>query len=415
AHGHIYQSPPKFVQLPDLTPPAIPQGITGLDEEGTERLSWQANTEGDLAGYRVYRSFIRNGEYVLISEGTIKETFLLDDLRESILTDSVFYQVQSSDIRSNYSVVSAAVPVHRQDITPPALPVLVKAMPTPEGITLAWRYSSSEDVAYHELLRKPKGTADWEVVLSIANEERDQYVLEDTTQIVGTCYIDQSPLERREYEYQFLAYDEGGLSAGSEIIQLRPYDTGQRGSIENFGIGEDCNWVNGSSSIDLALKDKMEQVIAEYDSIATIDVALRNSTIMGLEMAGIIESNEMTTWQGYSDAQFYTEISTLNADYEAGADTRVCQIILDWSYQLEANIGGFEIHRSRGGSRLKLYKTLPIEFFFDNGAPTSGTHSFSYADEDAESGVRYIYKIMAVYKDGAYSELSMPLTLVVTD
>lgn len=78
-------------------------------------------------------------------------------------------------------------------------------------------------------------------------------------------------------------------------------------------------------------------------------------------------------------------------------------------------MGGFEIHRSRDGSRMRLYKTLPIEFFFESGAPTSGTHSFAYRDEDTDSGIRYVYKIMAVYRDGGYSELSRPLTLVVTE
>ena len=413
AHGHIYQSPPKFVQLPDLTPPAIPQGISGLDEAGIVTLNWQANTEPDLKGYRIYRSFVPNGEFVLVSDGTISANTFSDDISNSILTDTVYYQVQSSDIRSNYSEVSPAIAILRTDITPPALPVLFKAMPTPAGVALGWRYSSSEDVVYHELQRKPKGTPDWEAILTISNEEQDQYVFEDTTQITATCYLDESDLERREYEYQFIAYDDSGLSAGSEIIVLRPYDTGQRGSIEDFQIKNDCDWVNGNSSIDLALKDKMEQVITEYEAINTIDVALRNSTIMGLEMAGVIESTEMATWQAYTDLQFYNEINTLHTDYLAGATERLCKLKLDWSYAMEANMGGFEIHRSRDGSRMRLYKTLPIEFFFESGAPTSGTHSFAYRDEDTDTSIRYVYKIMAVYSDGGYSELSRPLTLVV--
>ncbi|MEZ5044756.1 MAG: hypothetical protein R2828_32970 [Saprospiraceae bacterium] len=91
----------------------------------------------------------------------------------------------------------------------------------------------------------------------------DIYLLyTDSTQVTGICYLDESQLERREYDYQFVAFDEAGLAAGSEIISVRPYDSGSRGSIEDFQIEPDCRWVNGDSPIDLALKDKMEQVIA---------------------------------------------------------------------------------------------------------------------------------------------------------
>lgn len=413
AYGHQYQSPPKFVQLPDLSPPIAPQGISGVDEEGIVNLSWQANTEEDLEGYRIYRSFVRNGQFVLVSAGTIPENSYSDDLKTSVLTDSVYYRIQASDLRSNYSVYSPIIAVQRADITPPALPVLHKATPTPAGIALAWRYSSSDDVAYHELQRKPKDAPGWEALLQIGNEERDQYVLEDSSQITGICYLDESLLERREYDYQFVAFDEGGLAAGSEIVTVRPYDSGQRGSIENFQIQSACEWVNVNSPIDLALKDKMDQVITEYEATNTIDVALRNSTIMGLEMAGIIENTEMAAWQAYPDLQFYNEINTLHADYEAGATTQVCAINLNWAYEMEASVTGFQIHRSRRGSRMKLYKTLPIDFFFANGAPTSGNQSFSFSDEEIETEIRYVYKIMAVHSDGGYSEVSRPLTLVV--
>lgn len=411
-HGHVYQSPPKFVQLPDMTPPAIPQGISGLDEAGIVTLNWQANTENDLEGYRIYRSFVRNGQFVLVSEGTTPNNTFSDDLTTGVLTDSVYYKLQASDVRSNYSDYSPAIAIKRSDITPPALPVLYKAMPTPAGVALAWRYSSSADVAYHELQRKPKTAPGWETVLQIPNEDRDQYVFEDTAAVTGTCYLDESQLQRREYEYQFVAFDEGGLAAGSEIVTVRPYDSGERGAIESFQIQSDCDMINGNSPIGAALKDKMELVISQYEANNTIDLSLRTSTIMGLEMAGIIESGQLSTWQAYTDLQFYNEINTLNTDYEAGATIQICSIVLNWSYTLEGAVTGFQIHRSRRGSRMKLYKTLPIDFFFENSPPTNGIHNFSFADEDVESQIRYVYKIMAVYGDGGYSELSQPLTLV---
>lgn len=51
--------PPTWVTgfpLPDLTPPAVPQGLTAATGSGQIILNWTANTESDLAGYNLYRS-----------------------------------------------------------------------------------------------------------------------------------------------------------------------------------------------------------------------------------------------------------------------------------------------------------------------------------------------------------------------
>jgi hypothetical protein len=45
----------------DVTPPAAPRGVASVTGDGSVRLSWLANTEGDLAGYRVYESPCANG------------------------------------------------------------------------------------------------------------------------------------------------------------------------------------------------------------------------------------------------------------------------------------------------------------------------------------------------------------------
>ena len=45
----------------DVTPPAAPRGLTSITGDGSVKLSWLANTEGDLAGYRVYESTCVSG------------------------------------------------------------------------------------------------------------------------------------------------------------------------------------------------------------------------------------------------------------------------------------------------------------------------------------------------------------------
>ena len=46
----------------DVTPPAAPRGLYHVTGDGQVSLSWLANTESDLAGYRVYESPCSSGQ-----------------------------------------------------------------------------------------------------------------------------------------------------------------------------------------------------------------------------------------------------------------------------------------------------------------------------------------------------------------
>jgi len=45
----------------DLTPPASPRGVYNVTGDGEVFLSWEANTESDVAGYRIYKAACLNG------------------------------------------------------------------------------------------------------------------------------------------------------------------------------------------------------------------------------------------------------------------------------------------------------------------------------------------------------------------
>jgi fibronectin type 3 domain-containing protein len=61
-------SPPIRVDVIDNFPPAVPQELAAVfvPEQHSIDLSWQPDTESDLAGYIVYRS-VDNGEWTRIS------------------------------------------------------------------------------------------------------------------------------------------------------------------------------------------------------------------------------------------------------------------------------------------------------------------------------------------------------------
>jgi hypothetical protein len=91
----------------DTVPPATPASITARLREGAFLLAWAANTEPDLAGYRVYRSDSA------LSGFTVAATTETPGYRDAI-ERAAFYRVAAVDRAGNESAPSASI----------ALPVL---------------------------------------------------------------------------------------------------------------------------------------------------------------------------------------------------------------------------------------------------------------------------------------------------
>jgi predicted small lipoprotein YifL len=62
----------------DTTPPAAPEGFTAAVAGREVRLSWKENREGDLLGYRVYRSTDRERGYAQAAEVPLLQTTFTD-------------------------------------------------------------------------------------------------------------------------------------------------------------------------------------------------------------------------------------------------------------------------------------------------------------------------------------------------
>lgn len=412
-HGHIYQSIPQLGQMVDTDPPAIPEGLIGRsDENEAVQLSWEANQEPDLAGYRLYRCLARGGAFALITDGTTQALQFQDALAGTVGNDSVFYRIEAYDTHGNSSGFSEVLAVPRMDVQPPAKPLLSKAMPTPKGVALGWRYSNSPDVVNHQLQRKGEGLPNWEILLEIPNEERESYKVVAPEEITDISYIDPTTLERgRNYQYQMIALDDMGNAAGSDIITVKPYDSGVRGEITGFAISAQCDTIIADSLLANTVIEDIRQAMASYEGTSNIDTNLRTGIKMGLEMAAIISTADYPTWDAYTDEQFYNEIRVIHANFAAPTGW-TCGITLNWSYTLDDTVTGFQLQRSRDGSRMKVYKVLPIEFFFPDGNIPPGQQAFSFADGEIDHDLRYVYKIMAQHIDGGTSEVSKPLTVV---
>lgn len=91
---------------PDTTPPAAPAGLVATAGNASATLDWADNTEGDLAGYLVYRR-VQGGAFSLIAEPTsskLSDTGLLNGTTYE-------YYVRAKDATGNLSSNSATVTV----------------------------------------------------------------------------------------------------------------------------------------------------------------------------------------------------------------------------------------------------------------------------------------------------------------
>lgn len=95
----------------DSTPPAAPTGLSVVAGDGVVMLDWNENSEGDLAGYTVYRSTIAGGPYVPVNAALLPASSHVDHTVINGIT--YYYVVTASDTNANesgYSTEASATP-----------------------------------------------------------------------------------------------------------------------------------------------------------------------------------------------------------------------------------------------------------------------------------------------------------------
>ncbi|WP_165640302.1 fibronectin type III domain-containing protein [Klenkia brasiliensis] len=178
----------------DLTPPAPPTGLAAVRGDGQVALTWTANSEADLATYRV----LRDGTEVATVTGTsYTDTGLVNDR-------SYAYRVVAVDTHGNRSVPSAAVSATPTDLTPPSAPTGLVAVRGDGQVALTWTANPETDVATYRVLRDSTEVAT----------------------VTGTSYTDTGLVNDRSYAYRVVAVDtHGNRSAASDpTVTATPTD-----------------------------------------------------------------------------------------------------------------------------------------------------------------------------------------------
>jgi len=222
ANGYELESLPVFGQVKDSTPPAKPTALTGIsDPSGRVTLLWKKGTEEDLKGYRVFTSNRINGEYIQVSGMVVPDTTYKHTVDLYTLSRYTYYKIAAVDFNENRSVMSDACTVQIPDIIPPVPPVITNTDVLAGAVDFKWVLSTSDDILYHELQRKRKNESQWQQIRQISVLS-PIYQFRDTTVVKGA-----------EYQYRFLAVDQGLLYSSSRVVDVK-LPAGPMASISNL-------------------------------------------------------------------------------------------------------------------------------------------------------------------------------------
>lgn len=195
----VARSFPYLVQIADEAPPSTPAGLTGsIDKSGIASLSWTANTEKDLLGYRVFRTNTSGEELVEITKEIITKPQFFDSVNIKVLNKKIYFSVIAVDKNFNTSGYSPLLKLNRPDEIPPTAPVLTRTDIVKDTIVLSWINSTSDDVARYELTRIEKD----------ARISRPVLTWYPSAPIAS--YKDRGAIPGNTYQYKISATDSAG-------------------------------------------------------------------------------------------------------------------------------------------------------------------------------------------------------------
>jgi len=275
--GNARASVPVLGIFPDSIPPAVPTGLVGrIDSNGVVTLTWNANTEKDLKGYRVFFANQDDHEYMQLTTDITMDTVFTDTLTLQTLSEEIYYKITALDYNFNHSPFTATLVLKKPDVVPPTAPLITDVTVDEGAVHLHWHNSPTSDAVEHTLYRRRMGEGEWKSLVNYKDR--------------SASYTDSTAEVAVMYEYAVEARDDDGLvSPKSNVVSARVYDSGVRPAVEriayevdtlnhriilkwNYGAGKDCSFYVYKSGGDDSYM-LMQSIPAQVREFADTDVS----------------------------------------------------------------------------------------------------------------------------------------------
>lgn len=144
----------------DGVPPAAPTGLAGTSADGSVDLTWNANSEGDLAGYNVYCRET-GGDPTWIQKNATLHTTTSFSVTGLVNGTSYDFAIDAKDTSGNLSEKSSPVSVTPADAVPPAAPTGLAGTAGNTVVDLTWTPNSEGDLAGYNVYCRVAGDTEW--------------------------------------------------------------------------------------------------------------------------------------------------------------------------------------------------------------------------------------------------------------
>ena len=263
----------------DTTPPSPPTGLTATPGDTVVDLSWDANSESDLAGYNVYRSEVSGGPYTQINSQLVTEVSYQDTDVEKSTT--YYYVVTAVDNVGNESGNSEEVSVVPTDTTPPSAPTGLVATAGDTVVDLSWEANTESDLAGYNVYRSEASSGPYNKV----NAEL----------ITTTTYHDTGLTNGTTYYYVVTAVD----NANNESTYSNEVSATPEAWISNVSDSPDAFSPNADNRYDTST---ISYFLTKKGSV-TIKLYDENNNLVRTLKDNLLESEGANTaiWDGRDD------------------------------------------------------------------------------------------------------------------
>jgi len=385
----------------DITPPAIPTGLSVIVSEGLAALTWTANTEEDFSYYNVYRAEVISGieqSYVLLND---ESAIFTNSYNDTSINDNVVYRfkVSSVDDSGNESNKSSYVEAVYYDVTPPEVPTGLTASTTLDRrVDLSWSpiENSAGDFSHYIIYRGSSPTSTTQLF----------------TNVTTITFTDNTTTNNTAYYYQISSVDlSGNISTKSTAVFGFSVDTIAPNAPTGVTAiaGESVvtiSW-NPSSATDIdrytiyrssnGTDWELSQVATAYHPTTSTQIAatpnvLRYYSVFTIDNA---PTNNTSSRSAVVSATAYDTPTTpvLSIGETTGNGLTVN---ISWTYTPPSDLSYFNIMRGTTSQNLSFLKTVSEESSSTSDVTTAGTWYYAITAQDDGGRISPLSNVVSV-------------------